>query len=100
PPPPSPTLFPYTTLFRSWRMKPRSKHLACALLALLLGALGTAQADVPRIGVEDDWYPYSAVRQGEIRGLSVDIVRAAFAAAGVRSEEHTSELQSREKLVC
>lgn len=67
-------------------MKPRSKLLACALLALLLGALGTAQADVPRIGVEDDWYPYSAVRQGEIRGLSVDIVRAAFAAAGVEVE--------------
>ena len=32
---------------------------------------------------EDDWYPYSAERQGEARGISVDIVRAAYAAVGV-----------------
>ena len=32
---------------------------------------------------EDDWYPYSAKRNGQSEGLSVDIVRAAFASAGV-----------------
>ena len=33
---------------------------------------------------ENDWYPYAAERQGEARGLSVDIIRAAYAAVGVQ----------------
>lgn len=35
------------------------------------------------IGAEDDWFPFSGVVNGEVRGLGVDLVRAAFAAAGV-----------------
>ena len=38
---------------------------------------------------EDDWYPYSAKRNGQAEGLAVDIVRAAFAAAGVTVEFKT-----------
>lgn len=34
-----------------------------------------------RIGAEDDWYPYTAYRDGTIQGMSVDIVKAAFAAS-------------------
>lgn len=55
------------------------RHLSPLLLALL-GRL-TLAAPLPQIGAEDDWYPYTALRDGEIRGMSADIVRAAFAAA-------------------
>src|SRR3712207_6850359 len=83
--PPRSTLFPYTTLFRS----------------LLLGEEQTGQvvgADLRHGGVDD----------GEVR-LRVLLgdrghVRAVGEAHGddgvVRSEEHTSELQSRQYLVC
>lgn len=44
-------------------------------------------ADTPvKIGAEDDWYPFSALRDGEIQGMSVDIVRAAFGAGGAHVE--------------
>src|SRR5690625_6886700 len=68
PRPPKPTLFPYTTLFRSPRT--RIVVLSCSLVVL------SRSLDCDRLG--------------EIAGL-VDIQR---------SEEHTSELQSRGHLVC
>jgi polar amino acid transport system substrate-binding protein len=48
------------------------------LLCSLSGA-GFVVADTPRIGAEDDWYPYTAWRNGYVVGMSADIVRAAFA---------------------
>src|SRR3712207_7630984 len=71
--PPRSTLFPYTTLFRSW----------------LLGVLGVHQG---------------GTRRGRIRPKHVS-GRSKLLSAGVwgihgRSEEHTSELQSRQYLVC
>src|SRR3712207_7547013 len=74
--PPRSTLFPYTTLFRSDRDAPLP---------------GPAQADL-RLG---DPPPAAADRRA--RGLI-----AAQRARGLdeRSEEHTSELQSRQYLVC
>ncbi|EBX2782402.1 ABC transporter permease [Salmonella enterica subsp. enterica serovar Hadar] len=33
------------------------------------------------LGAEDDWYPYTAYKDGRIQGMSADIVRAAFRAA-------------------
>lgn len=49
-------------------------------LAVLLSSALPANAEVLRIGAEDDWYPYSALRDGQVQGMSVDIVKAAFAA--------------------
>src|SRR5437870_9688734 len=74
--PPSSTLFPYTTLFRSARERARSEraHLA-------------RRARVPA---------RSAV-SGVARDVDAD--RAALRRSA-RSEEHTSELQSRGHLVC
>src|SRR2546429_6354720 len=75
--PPRSTLFPYTTLFRS-RVRPRCRTPA-------------------------------AVRQSPRRTLLARQLRAPYAGEGVRSqhstpklrsEEHTSELQSRLHLVC
>ncbi|WP_043307954.1 ABC transporter substrate-binding protein [Pseudomonas sp. ML96] len=55
------------------------------LLVLLLVPVARAD-EVFRIGAEDDWYPFTALRDGEMRGMSVDLVRAAFAASDTRIE--------------
>ncbi|MBB5205501.1 polar amino acid transport system substrate-binding protein [Inhella inkyongensis] len=55
------------------------------LWAILLGVwlpLGVA-ADEVVIGAEDDWYPYAGVVDGELRGLTPTLVRAAFEQVGV-----------------
>ncbi|XLY88489.1 substrate-binding periplasmic protein [Ectopseudomonas mendocina] len=53
--------------------------LRAQLLSLLW--VGAVFADTPRIGAEDDWYPYTAWRNERVEGMSADIVRAAFAAS-------------------
>src|SRR5690349_23790041 len=78
--PPRSTLFPYTTLFRSLRFLEELPR-------------GDDAAKVPRQAVEDP----------ELRGRQRDNVamQADFHPLAVdRSEEHTSELQSRRDLVC
>ncbi|SHL28461.1 substrate-binding periplasmic protein [Phytopseudomonas punonensis] len=57
----------------------------CLALLLATSALALGQ-EVLRIGAEDDWYPYTAYRDGKIQGMSVDIVEAAFAASGIPIE--------------
>src|SRR3712207_6876688 len=71
--PPRSTLFPYTTLFRSGYLTPGGAGPAEAAHAVL--GLGLSLAADPLDRVNDD---------GTAR----------------RSEEHTSELQSRQYLVC
>src|SRR3712207_7253268 len=84
--PPRSTLFPYTTLFRSARA--RSQPAGCAA-----ATRGSRSASASR-----------ALRElPEVRTALVPVGLAAFArllAAVERSEEHTSELQSRQYLVC
>src|SRR2546430_10542157 len=74
--PPRSTLFPYTTLFRS---RPDREHVARRRRAPVPGG---ARAGLP--GAR------GRVPQG----------RPAAGACDVRSEEHTSELQSQSNLVC
>src|SRR5689334_24156042 len=85
--PPRSTLFPYTTLFRS-------RGYVCLARAGEAGSIGAS---------------CQTVRKARTNGLSVgnldrtvivvpDGVRAV--AARLRSEEHTSELQSQFHLVC
>src|SRR3712207_7296170 len=79
--PPRSTLFPYTTLFRSRR----------ARMVRDVGALG-------RDGDREE-LPAVVKAPRELRGeRRVDVAVARV--AGLRSEEHTSELQSRQYLVC
>src|SRR3712207_6852272 len=79
PRPPRSTLFPYTTLFRSANCP-----------------LGTANADaehdLPSLG------PRPLHHVGARRSALPDVARPDR--SRVRSEEHTSELQSRQYLVC
>src|SRR3712207_8419766 len=78
--PPRSTLFPYTTLFRSLAplgdpLLPRAVHEQDLLVAVVLQVpVGVGGEPVVAIAVQDDRV--------------------------VRSEEHTSELQSRQYLVC
>src|SRR3712207_8218267 len=75
--PPRSTLFPYTTLFRSL----------------------AEQRPVQRAAAVDDEH---VAGPGEVEGAVDDEVVARSGAHGQRgrSEEHTSELQSRQYLVC
>src|SRR3712207_7222084 len=89
--PPRSTLFPYTTLFRS-------------LIRCELGALGDALGDADRareLMGRPEQTDNRAVAHGAeavVAAYLGDAQRARGAAA--RSEEHTSELQSRQYLVC
>src|SRR3712207_7827003 len=80
--PPRSTLFPYTTLFRSMAEVARSNDQH----TLILGHIGTMAVN-PYIFKKLGWDP-------------VKDFRAVSLLAKVRSEEHTSELQSRQYLVC
>ncbi|GGC70738.1 substrate-binding periplasmic protein [Undibacterium terreum] len=33
---------------------------------------------------EDDWYPYSALKNGQLQGFAVDVIDAAYASVGVK----------------
>src|SRR5690348_17924812 len=77
--PPRPTLFPYTTLFRS---------------AAQLGQLGVDHGALPYAG-QLEQLPL----QGEEAAVQVG-VRDVLEEVERRSEEHTSELQSPVHLVC
>src|SRR3712207_8797841 len=96
-PPPRSTLFPYTTLFRS-RVPLAFAPPVRQLRALLLGVTDedlTAPTPCP------DWTV--AALLDHLMGLSWAFAQAARKltdAPGTRSEEHTSELQSRQYLVC
>lgn len=56
------------------------------LLTGLIALSGNATAERLLIGAEDDWFPYSALKNGAIQGMSVDIVTAAFAATNTEIE--------------
>src|SRR3712207_7517865 len=85
--PPRSTLFPYTTLFRSFTAgEPFLRELPEVLaLAVLLA------------------FVHELLRRDGRERLVESVAGAAagvVVAASVRSEEHTSELQSRQYLVC
>src|SRR5690606_42058574 len=80
--PPGSTLFPYTTLFRS------RQHL------LQVRQEARRVFEVARLAV-------AVVEAGEdAQHLEVPLHADQVGVAAERSEEHTSELQSRENLVC
>src|SRR3712207_8441272 len=82
--PPRSPLFPYTTLFRS-------KNATDAALAQV-GGFTTVLVRPPAILGAGDTSIWNTLRPQEVRG--------GERRANPRSEEHTSELQSRQYLVC
>src|SRR3712207_8227162 len=91
--PPRSTLFPYTTLFRSYKIEAPMDQ-AQRLATILRDATRQVAAAMPRMRNFDDISHYTV----EIHRLENDGDRASREA--MRSEEHTSELQSRQYLVC
>src|SRR5690606_41561948 len=94
-PPPRSTLVPYTSLFRSAAVAGRRFRFASAGRRIVgvaaagrrvLGVRGRLRTAGRRLRTAGGWRrPRRAARRGGAAG---------------RSEEHTSELQSRENLVC
>src|SRR5699024_12363155 len=82
PPPPPPTLFPYTTLFRS----PPEVHALVFHGMINMFEAGFQELRICRIKV--------------YRLLFFPVCSHLLCHCSVRSEEHTSELQSRFDLVC
>src|SRR3712207_7706872 len=88
--PPRSTLFPYTTLFRSRDLELGLRRAALAELV---------EAPV----VADDVVDHLDRKQHAVERLDRPLVLTGFGRrdlARARSEEHTSELQSRQYLVC
>src|SRR3712207_7367210 len=90
--PPRSTLFPYTTLFRSRRQVQLDD--VPVVLVLVLDVRPVLQPSVPLRGAH-------SLRR---RSAAVPVLPRADVTGGVqrqgRAEEHTSELQSRQYLVC
>src|SRR5207302_9800653 len=83
--PPSSPLFPYTTLFRSAHRV--SRRASLPVRTRLRGGAG-------------DGRPEEAEARRQAAGRADDLDLARRDRPLERSEEHTSELQSRENLVC
>src|SRR3712207_7941911 len=88
--PPRSTLFPYTTLFRSHRVEAAHDPLLAPLAERLTayeqvaGLIAQLRGGLEHVGLAD------------LRAALLEQLRSLVA----RSEEHTSELQSRQYLVC
>src|SRR3712207_7329819 len=80
--PPRSTLFPYTTLFRSEQ------------------EVDVRRPEVADRGLRDQRTDGAVHRDAVALGRDGAHAVGAVLARGVRSEEHTSELQSRQYLVC
>src|SRR3712207_7949535 len=86
-PPPRSTLFPYTTLFRSrWTRAPPSPTSGCCGSPAARAGSGRGERAAPG-------RPCAG-------GHGVEPCRGRGLRGPERSEEHTSELQSRQYLVC
>src|SRR3712207_8426733 len=89
--PPRSTLFPYTTLFRSWRLSAIlllvSTGGSVVLTAVLKSVFRRARPELFDSGYQASFYSFPSGH-------------ATVAVGFYRSEEHTSELQSRQYLVC
>src|SRR3712207_7448402 len=86
--PPRSTLFPYTTLFRSQGWVQISVGCNCRCAYCIVPSTRGREASRP-----------AAELVAEVERLAADGVREVTL-LGQRSEEHTSELQSRQYLVC
>src|SRR5690606_42140311 len=96
--PPYSTLFPYTTLFRSGRVRVLGRPAAA--LRLLEQRLVVLLRGLERIRAHDRLARIVAIAISPRGGRWRIVADQRVAVAAPRSEEHTSELQSRENLVC
>src|SRR5690606_40109853 len=95
--PPVPPLFPYTTLFRSWAsslgMRHHFQHYAPLGMTNKVFNLTSGRADMFDTA-------HASSSGGEAAQVMTRRQSGGVTQMAKRSEEHTSELQSRENLVC
>src|SRR3712207_8138384 len=93
--PPRSTLFPYTTLFRSYPVVVKADGLAAGKGVVVCKDTAEAMRAVERIMVREEFGARAGRRivvEKRLDGEELSVL--------ARSEEHTSELQSRQYLVC
>src|SRR5690348_17922100 len=89
PPPPRSTLFPYTTLFRSFRVTWDKRYITLGPIATVLGLAFRVKDPDHLLGDDDE------------PGITCALIPTSHSGVSIgRSEEHTSELQSPVHLVC
>src|SRR3712207_8265172 len=90
--PPRSTLFPYTTLFRSdWTVEQVDKYYG--LDGLVRTILASTMKDL------HEYYTHKEKR-ADVQERLIAVLDPLLGNDQVRLEEHTSELQSRQYLVC
>src|SRR3712207_9086223 len=96
--PPRSTLFPYTTLFRSGQRHgdPCDAQRSAGIGRPRIGE----EAHIARSPKAPGGGEETPKRRGAATGARTSASKRAPAKAAARSEEHTSELQSRQYLVC
>src|SRR5690606_41097829 len=96
--PPCSTLFPYTTLFRS-EQPHASRTIAGRLKLRVVAGRDVLGANAVRVIEQPPEFQMVVAHDARVgrprRGVLVDKI-----VNDLRSEEHTSELQSRENLIC
>src|SRR5690606_39337865 len=93
-----PPLFPYTTLFRSRQVTAASTTGWHGTELFIMPGENIGQGDAilqSELANLDDF-----TRAGNLDGWRDNVARFSAGNPLLRSEEHTSELQSRENLVC
>jgi polar amino acid transport system substrate-binding protein len=83
--------FGSTIILRKWAFT-LIKLLFSLVLALGLSFPVYADNAAPTIILvgEDDWYPYSAYKNGKLQGLAVDLIEAAYAEVNVKVQFKTA----------
>src|SRR5690606_41918180 len=96
----SSTLFPYTTLFRSLPSSRRARQKSEVPVARCSQARPESAGSCGHPGVDCCACTPVAASSSAGRQSSVNFMISPLHPHCARSEEHTSELQSRENLVC
>src|SRR5690606_41958875 len=100
PPHPSSPLFPYTTLFRSREQLFKAELISPEDLSLFKITTDLDEAVEEILGFYTVYNSMRYVRDRLVLRLHAEPDDALMQRLNDRSEEHTSELQSRENLVC
>src|SRR5207302_6031690 len=96
---PRSTLFPYTTLFRSREYYLKQVHAASSKVDVIYNAVDFAQAE-PTVSPAEVRASLGIAADAPTAGVIARLTEQKGHRFLFRSEEHTSELQSRENLVC